>query len=58
MKSMRCNYTDIWGATSSQLETGQWQGFWRSTSAITRVTIFPSGSELVAGSRITIYGMD
>lgn len=32
-------------------------GMWRSTAAITQLTVFPASGNFVAGSRITIYGL-
>lgn len=32
-------------------------GAWKSTSAINRITIFPSAGNFIAGSRLTIYGL-
>ena len=32
-------------------------GFWRSNSAITRITLIPFSGNLVAGSRATLYGL-
>lgn len=32
-------------------------GTWRSTSAITRLSVTPAGGNLLAGSRLTIYGL-
>lgn len=32
-------------------------GFWPGAIAITRVTVFPSAGNFVAGSRLTIYGL-
>lgn len=31
-------------------------GEWRSTAAITRVTVFPTNADFLAGSRCTLYG--
>jgi hypothetical protein len=45
------------GGTTFFNEMGM--GSWKSTSAINRVTIFPTtGPNFVAGTRLTIYGVD
>jgi hypothetical protein len=38
--------------------SGTYQGLWRSTAAITRITLLPgNGSNFVAGSRVSLYGI-
>lgn len=32
-------------------------GFWRSTAAITRITLLPGSGNFVAGTRVSLYGM-
>ena len=48
--------------SSSNVDGGQLLRFsggtWNSTAAITRVTIFPASDNLLAGSRLTIYGLN
>lgn len=44
--------------TTSTYQAGAFQGIWRSTAAITQIKLLPgNGSNFVAGSRVTIYGM-
>lgn len=49
-----------WGSQyqSTDWASGLWSGVWRSTSAITSITIFPdSGLNFTANSRIYLYGI-
>lgn len=45
------------GTTTGTLGIRTNAGFWRSSAAITQVTILPSLNNFAAGSRITLYGM-
>jgi hypothetical protein len=45
------------GTASSNLAVQESAGFWRSNSAINRVTILAATGNLVTGSRITLYGL-
>ena len=42
---------------TSQVRQGLWTTHWRSTAAITSVTLFPGSGNFIAGSRVTVYGM-
>ena len=44
-------------ALNTGMQLGPMGFMWLSTSAINRVTIFPSSGNFVAGSRATIYGL-
>lgn len=44
-------------AQSGQLYTKQWTGRWRSTSAITSITIFPETGNFITGSSFALYGL-
>lgn len=56
-KAMLCRGGRKAGTTSSQMQTTAAAGFWRSTAAITRVTLIGrSGGSFVGGSRVTLYG--
>jgi hypothetical protein len=44
-------------ATTGNLATYLIGGFWRSSAAITRVTLIPAAGNFVAGTRVTVYGM-
>lgn len=46
-----------YGTSSGNLLTSLRAGFWRSNSAITRVSIAPASSNLAAGSRLSVYVM-
>lgn len=43
--------------TTSTMAAMTSQGVWASTSAINRITILPSAGNFIAGSRLTIYGL-
>lgn len=45
-----------YGATTSNLAI-VFGGNWRSTAAITRVTVFPAAGNFILGSRLSIYGV-
>lgn len=32
-------------------------GLWRSTAAVTRITVFPASNNFLAGSRLTLWGL-
>lgn len=57
----RKTYTSMCSATLTDSANGQrlWMssGEWRSTAAITRIQIFPANANLVAGSKIWLYGI-
>ena len=49
-----------WGSQyqSTKWASGIWSGIWKSTSAITSITVFPdSGLNFTANSRIYLYGI-
>jgi hypothetical protein len=49
-----------WGSQyqSTKWASGLWSGIWKSTSAITSITVFPdSGLNFTANSRIYLYGI-
>lgn len=45
------------GTVSGDLTTDAYSGFWRSSAAVSRVTILPSAGNFAAGSRCSIYVM-
>lgn len=45
------------GTSSGNMTTELFAGFWRSSAAINRITILASAGNLVAGTRMTIYGV-
>jgi hypothetical protein len=46
------------GVTTGSMFVGGWGGFWRSSAAISRITLLSqAGGNLVAGSRVTLYGL-
>ena len=50
--------TSLKTATTTGTLTNVFEGvFWRSNAAVTRITLFPSAGNLVAGTRVTLYGM-
>lgn len=46
-----------WGDATDGQEVRNSSGEWRSTNAITRITVFPASGNWLAGSRFTIYGL-
>ena len=45
------------GTVTNTLEAGIYSAFWRSASAINRITILPVAGNLITGSRVSLYGM-
>lgn len=45
------------GTASGNLESSAWASFWRSNSAINRITILGGAGNLKSGSRVTLYGL-
>lgn len=45
------------GVASGNMQAELNVGFWRSNNAINRISFLPGGGNLVAGSRVTLYGM-
>lgn len=45
------------GVSSGNMFSGVWGGQWRSSVAINRVTLVQTGSNFIAGSRVTVYAM-
>lgn len=45
------------GTASGNLVVAQFAAFWRSNSAISRITVLPAAGNFVAGSRCTLYGL-
>jgi hypothetical protein len=43
--------------SANGMQVDVFDGSWRSTAAINRITIFPTAGNFVAGSRLTIYGL-
>jgi len=43
------------GTTTGLMFAYHISGFWRSTSAINRITVFPAAGNFVAGHRMTVY---
>ena len=56
-KAAVCLSSSKVGIASGNLSTRHSGVFWRSNSAITRVTILPEAGNFVAGSRASLYGM-
>ncbi|HVE80975.1 MAG TPA: hypothetical protein VNA68_02435, partial [Candidatus Dormibacteraeota bacterium] len=46
------------GTTTANFYTGSAAGWWKSTAAINRVTLLPIGGNFLAGSRVTVYGLE
>lgn len=44
-------------AASNRIDTGEVTGNWTSTAAINRITFTPTSNNILAGSRISIYGI-
>jgi hypothetical protein len=54
------NLTSQWGLnrqSAGQTIVGTSSGFWRSTAAITQITILPSSNNLVTDTRATLWGL-
>lgn len=45
------------GTTTSLMDVAISACFWRSSAAITRITLLPAAGNFVAGTRVTLYGM-
>jgi hypothetical protein len=45
------------GTASTNMQVGCWAGFYRSNTAISRVTVIPGAGNFVSGSRVTLYGL-
>lgn len=54
-KSLTCVYSHKDGTGSGAMRVGIRGGFWRSSAAVSRVTIIPGGSNFVTGSRVSVY---
>jgi hypothetical protein len=48
----------ILGTSSTNIRAYTTAGFWRSTAAITRITLTPTTGNFKTGSRATLYGLD
>lgn len=57
MKTITTNYGVKYGTSSGNMRTGQVSGFWRDTSAITRIDLFPGADDFMIGSVFTLYGL-
>lgn len=57
VKALRCQGGYVFDATPSLAVTDT-VAFWGSTSAITRVTVYPASGSWAAGSRATLYGLN
>lgn len=53
----RTSYSRATGVSNDQINTIG-VGTWNSTSAINRITIFPTAGNWLAGSRLTLYGIN
>lgn len=49
--------TTLSRVSDAPVEVNAYVGLWRSTSAITSVTIFPNANNITAGSTFTVYGI-
>lgn len=56
-KTLQSSYSNKRTTTSGNLHMGHHAGFWRSTAAITRVTLAPTAGNLVEGTRAVLYGL-
>lgn len=56
-KSVSTLWSLFRGTATTDGFCGITSGCWRSTSAVTRVTIIPVAGNLASGSRVTIYGL-
>lgn len=45
------------GTTTSLMDTSVSAGFWRSSAAITRITLLPASGNFIAGTRVTLYAL-
>lgn len=45
------------GTSTGNITVAEISSFWRSNTAVSRVTILPTSGNLVAGSRASLYGM-
>lgn len=56
-KQVRCVGATNNGGTASELMETLFSGVWKSTAAVTEITIYPSSGNWAAGSRATLYGI-
>ncbi len=56
-KVISSSWAGKWGTSSGNMESGMMSAFWRSSAAITTVSLMPTSGNFVSGSRVTLYGM-
>ena len=56
-KTARANGALKGNTTTGNLFVEIGAGWWRSTAAINRITLFPGAGNFVAGTRVSLYGM-
>jgi hypothetical protein len=56
-KSVECEWAYKTGTTTGLLSVGALALHWRSSAAVTRVTVLPTSGNLRSGSRATLYGL-
>lgn len=56
-KDYSAQYSFKSGTTTTLLNLGCVAGFWRSSAAINRITIYPTTDNLKSGSRVVLYGL-
>jgi hypothetical protein len=56
-KDLSSQYANKITTTTGNLNVSAVAGFWRSSAAITRITLLPAAGNLRSGSRATLYGL-
>lgn len=57
-KSFRTEIGWAQGQATTTVALGMNTGYWRNTAAITQITVFASSGNLLAGSRLSLYGLN
>ncbi len=56
-KTARLHASVFFGTAANNIYSGIASGLWRSTSAITRISIAPASGNFIAGSKVTVFGI-
>lgn len=56
-KYVATDHAFSFGTATTNLQSKQWAGRWRSTAAINAITLLPSAGNFIAGSSFALYGL-